>query len=191
MPAVVLLLMFVPFTGGTLEVSRLVGPAAYDVDDTVDHPAPTWALERYGPITALELCKAWFYDGAWHDPGELKGVRTWYGNRTDDRSLLLGARVPHVCLTVPLKPGEGVVSVSVGYDAAVFRWASFLTTRGSRYAWGFFGTGNNTTTVVLQPRASSPPRVLAALYGREGRPLPGVARKRYIARIGAVWMSTG
>jgi hypothetical protein len=37
----------------------------------------TWAHLRYGPISRLTLYKAWYYDGAWHDPGELKGVQAW------------------------------------------------------------------------------------------------------------------
>jgi hypothetical protein len=35
------------------------------------------AFRRYGPLSQFILYKAWYYDGEWHDPGELKGLQTW------------------------------------------------------------------------------------------------------------------
>lgn len=37
----------------------------------------SWAFRQHGSISRLTLWKAWYYDGAWHDPGELKGLQMW------------------------------------------------------------------------------------------------------------------
>lgn len=29
------------------------------------------------PLSKFVLYKAWYYDGEWHDPGELKGIQAW------------------------------------------------------------------------------------------------------------------
>lgn len=36
-----------------------------------------WAFRQFGPITKVTMYKAHFYDGEWHDPGELKGFQFW------------------------------------------------------------------------------------------------------------------
>lgn len=37
----------------------------------------TWAFRAFGALSRLTLYKAWFYDGAWHNPGEFKGIQAW------------------------------------------------------------------------------------------------------------------
>jgi hypothetical protein len=34
-------------------------------------------FRQHGPITKFTLYRAFFYDGIWHDPGELKGMQFW------------------------------------------------------------------------------------------------------------------
>lgn len=55
--------------------SSLYGHA--NMSDAVAHD-DTWAFRRYGPVSRLTLYKAWYYDGAWHDPGEFKGIQAWW-----------------------------------------------------------------------------------------------------------------
>jgi hypothetical protein len=45
-------------------------------NDTVWHNQE-WAFRTYGPLSRFTLFKAWYYDGVWHDPGELKGLQSW------------------------------------------------------------------------------------------------------------------
>jgi hypothetical protein len=45
-------------------------------NDTVWHNQE-WAFRMYGPLSQFTLFKAWYYDGEWHDPGELKGLQSW------------------------------------------------------------------------------------------------------------------
>ncbi len=45
-----------------------------NLNDSVWHD-DTWAHHKYGPISRLTLYKAWYYDGLWHNPGELKGIQ--------------------------------------------------------------------------------------------------------------------
>lgn len=34
-------------------------------------------FRQHGPISKFTLYRAFFYDGHWHDPGELKGMQFW------------------------------------------------------------------------------------------------------------------
>jgi hypothetical protein len=55
-------------------ISRLLG--LRNRSDSMRHD-DAWAFRRHGPISRLTLFKAWYYDGEWHDPGELKGMQSW------------------------------------------------------------------------------------------------------------------
>eukprot|EP00877_Chromochloris_zofingiensis_P006360 jgi/Chrzof1/1978/Cz10g28190.t1 len=145
-----------------------------------------WAYRKYGPITRLELFKANFYDGVWHDPGEMKGVQPWYQSFSDNVTILFGARKPHMPFYFELKPGEHFVRVEVQYDT-VMRFIKFTTNHGRDAGWGFPNVKGAFTNVTAAP---TPGSYLAAIWGQEGKQLPpaqGGYKKRYVIRIGFLW----
>jgi hypothetical protein len=170
-----------------LSRSRTCGPEFQNIQDTIDHDQ-TWAFKRYGNITSVLACKAWYYDGIWHDPGELKGIQVRYGTMTnDDPRLLMGARRPHFCQRFDMKPKETIYRIGLSWFNDTLRSVEFYTNRGSKYVWGFTNVQEETKRCTLQGPFGS---WLAAIYGSEGKPLPpeqGGFVKRYISKLGAVW----
>jgi hypothetical protein len=49
----------------------------YNSSDAVWHDELPF-FRQHGPITRLTMYRAFFYDGIWHDPGELKGLQFWW-----------------------------------------------------------------------------------------------------------------
>uniref|UniRef100_A0A383VG82 Uncharacterized protein n=1 Tax=Tetradesmus obliquus TaxID=3088 RepID=A0A383VG82_TETOB len=157
-------------------------------NDTVWHNQE-WAFRMYGPLSRFTLFKAWYYDGEWHDPGELKGLQTWYGHGAEQYThadrLLVGARRPHVPRNFTLYRDEVLVRAELEWDT-IMRWANFTSSQGRWFAWGFPNVTGVTKAAVQAPAGA----YIAAFRGFEGKPLPkhlGGYKKRYIAQLGFVW----
>ncbi|KAF6256750.1 hypothetical protein COO60DRAFT_1528060 [Scenedesmus sp. NREL 46B-D3] len=158
-------------------------------NDTVWHNQE-WAFRMHGPLSRFTLFKAWFYDGEWHDPGELKGLQSWYGHGAEQYThadrLLVGAKRPHVPKNFTLYRDEVLVRAELEWDN-IMRWANLpAPCKGRWFAWGFPDVAGATRAVVQAP----PGTYVAAFRGFEGKPLPkhlGGYKKRYIAQLGFVW----
>ncbi len=170
----VIIVLALPMVAGKETfASKMYG--MYNITDTVPFNT-TLIYLTHGPITKITLYKAWYYDGAWHNPGELKGIRLEYGR---DNTVLVGAEKPHNPFQFSLKPGEYIYAMEIGWDS-VIRYIIFKTSHNTLYAWGFL---NAKYKSLLQ---GPPLTKLVGLYGREGKPLPAY-KKRYIASIGAIF----
>jgi len=61
-------------TDSLLGQTQLLGNQ--NVSDSIWHDQVPF-YRQWGPITRVTMYKAHFYDGLWHDPGELKGFQFW------------------------------------------------------------------------------------------------------------------
>eukprot|EP00775_Hariotina_reticulata_P010764 gene10764-10920_t len=137
------------------------------------------------------MYKAHFYDGLWHDPGELKGFQFWYGPNQqppiykweDGDANLMGARKPHIPLEVSLQQGEVITKVQIQWDPISMRHCTFTTNTGRQLSWGFPNVTGCTTATAVAP---VPGAYLAGFRGFEGKPRP-VSKKRYLIQLAFVW----
>lgn len=148
-------------------------------------------FRQHGPLSKLTLYRAFFYDGIWHDPGELKGMQFWYGPKQqppiytylDGDANLFGARKPHLPQEFTLAPDELITKVELQWDPISMRYAVFTTNKGRALSWGFKDVAGATTAVAEAPVKGA---YLAAIRGFEGKPAP-VSKKRYILQVSLVW----
>eukprot|EP00879_Flechtneria_rotunda_P027283 GHRR01029224.1.p1 GENE.GHRR01029224.1~~GHRR01029224.1.p1 ORF type:complete len:228 (+),score=10.75 GHRR01029224.1:49-684(+) len=147
-----------------------------------------WAFRKYGPISKITAYQATFYDGVWHDPGELKGFQFWYGpdlmppiyKYEDGDENLMGARKPHIPAEFVLRTGEQITQVELQWDPVSMRNVRLWTNEGRVFAWGFPNVTGATTAMATAP---VPGAYMAAMRGFEGKPRP-VSKKRYGSVLG-------